>query len=88
MAPTLDKLIADPCSAVDSESISKTIDHALEIFADAPADVSITAGVYKNLGVLFERRYQQQKDFDDLQKAISWAKQGAATNLPLVSHRF
>jgi hypothetical protein len=77
-----DNLVPQLCGSGDSESVSTAINMVLEILAKAPTDLSITAGVYKNLAVLFERRYQQQKVFNDLQAAIIWAKKGAATDPP------
>jgi hypothetical protein len=77
MCTILGNLVAQPCSTF--ESLSDAIDIALRLFAEAPAELSIPASVYRNLGVLFERRYRWQKDFDDLQTATTWAEQGADT---------
>jgi len=51
---------------------------AQEVLVDAPEDICLPADIFQNLSVLFEGRYQQTKELDDLQTAITWAEQGAA----------
>lgn len=57
--------------------LNNAIQFAEEVIMNAPADHCIPADIFKNLSVLYQRRYQQTKELDDLQTAISWAEQGA-----------
>ncbi|KAF8248569.1 hypothetical protein K440DRAFT_468026, partial [Wilcoxina mikolae CBS 423.85] len=64
----------------DLDYLNNAVHVAEEILAEAPSDHCITADDCKNLSDLFEGRYQQKKDLDDLQAAITWAEQGPTTN--------
>jgi len=69
-------LVSQPSG--DIETHNNSIDFAEDLLADAPSDLRVPADVWKNLSVLYDGRYQQTKDLDDLQTAITWAEQGAA----------
>jgi hypothetical protein len=76
MLATIATLVSQPSGNISS--LNNTI-HITEAFlADAPVDFCIPAEVCGKMGVLYERKYRQSKDLDDLQVAITWAKQGAA----------
>jgi len=64
----------------DIDYLNNAIHVAEEILAEAPSDYSVTADDCKSLSDLYERRYQQKTDLDDLQAGITWAKQGLTTN--------
>ncbi|KAF8534365.1 CHAT domain-containing protein [Trichophaea hybrida] len=76
ISATLADLVSQP--SIDVICLNNTIQVAQEVFADAPDDICLPAGIFKNLSILFERRYQQTKELDDLQSSITWAEQGAA----------
>jgi hypothetical protein len=76
ISATLADLVSQP--SIDVICLNNTIQLAQEVFADAPDDICLPAGIYKSLSILFERQYQQTKELDDLQSAITWAEQGAA----------
>jgi len=76
MAAMLIDLVSQTSNDIDS--LNNAIHTAETLLADSPADLCIPTSVCKNLGALFERRFQQTQDLDDLQMAITWAEQGAA----------
>jgi len=78
--PSLDSSSASHAihSRVDIDSLNHEIHVAEVVIADAPADFCIPADHFTNLGALLERRYQQKKELDDLQAAITWTEQGVA----------
>jgi len=62
MSATLADLISQPTG--DISSLNNAINTAEELLADAPADICIPFSCWENLGVLFERRYQQTKHLE------------------------
>jgi len=76
LSATLANLVLQPNSDIDS--INNSIQSAEALLTAASADICIPARCLENFGVLFERRYAQTKDPDDLQAAITWAELGAA----------
>jgi len=76
MSATLADLVSQPHDDIDS--INNSIQSAEAQLAAAPADICIPASCLENFGVLFERRYEQTKEPNDLQAAITWAELCAA----------
>jgi len=70
MSATIASLVSQ---SGDIDFLNDLFHTAEALLEEAPVDICIPARCWENLCALFERRYQQTKDPDDLQAAITWA---------------